>query len=138
MDTARNAVRKIIAAHVEETVDELIQRMEGNNIRFLPILNDDGLIFGVISQSDLLKLDLKDRAVRAMKAWEFCTHNVHSIEKGKSLFEAAQLMVEFHIQHLVIMSAKRIVGIISASDLLSASEDASEILKRRFVDEYCR
>ena len=81
----------------------------------LPVVKlDDGkaVILGIISYADLV--GVYDDNINVQQVM---TENVHSVHPEASIKEAAQLMVEKGIHHLVVKD-ERIQGIISSFDFV--------------------
>lgn len=137
MDALGIAQKQVVTAHVEHSVENLIERLNKAKISFVPILDSNGKLFGVVSRKDLLGLNLKDKATRAMKAWEICSHKVHTIQKGMSVLKAAELMIEKQIHHLLVVEGDAIKGVISSHDILRALGNAAQVLADQMVEDYC-
>ena len=106
-------------------VDEAVRLMEENEISGLPVIDSDGLLVGVISQSDIVRA----RAVGHLwHRWPGLRvrHLMHSpaltADRGMSMEEAAQLMERAHVHRLVVVDEDQLkpVGVISTTDLVRA------------------
>src|SRR5262245_51961221 len=102
--------------------DFLIQasgKMKAGGFRRLPVI-ENGKLIGIITDHDL-------RAHRGY--WEHTkvngvmTEKVFTVTPETTLEEAAQLMLQKQIGGLPVLDDKRLVGIISASDVLGAFLD---------------
>ncbi|MEZ4338554.1 MAG: CBS domain-containing protein, partial [Sandaracinaceae bacterium] len=101
--------------------------MDEAGVSALPVLDDHGHAIGVISRSDLLRtavqarpettrhalLSMPDTFVRSAMHRELVT-----VSPSTSVVEAAQLMVDRHIHRVFVESARELVGVLSATDLV--------------------
>lgn len=107
------------------TVDEAVRMLEENEISGLPVVDRDGLLLGVISQTDIVRA----RAVGHLwHRWPGLKvrHLMHSpaltADRSMSLEEAAQIMEHAHVHRLVVVDDDQAtpVGVISTTDLVRA------------------
>ncbi|GAA2806898.1 CBS domain-containing protein [Kribbella solani] len=101
-----------------------------HHISAMPVRDAYGRVTGVVSESDLLRKEAKQRPGRlhrtarakadAVTAGQLMTSPAVTIEGGCTLDEAARLMAARGITRLVVMDGAELVGIVSRSDLLSA------------------
>jgi CBS domain-containing protein len=107
------------------TVDDAVRLLEENDISGLPVVDRDGLLAGVISQTDIVRA----RAVGHL--WHRCPglhvrHLMHSpaltADRSMTLEEAAQNMERAHVHRLVVVDDDQMtpVGVISMTDLVRA------------------
>jgi len=110
--------RNVIVAHVDDSIEEVETFIANNQISFLPIVDNDDICFGVISESDILKFHKNKGDVKLEHAWEICSHSVIEANCSVTVGEAARLLVDKKIHHLVISKDNVICGVISSIDLL--------------------
>jgi CBS domain-containing protein len=107
------------------SLDDAVRLLEENEITGLPVIDPDGLLVGVISQTDIVRA----RAVAHLwHRWPGLRvrHLMHSpaltADVAMSLEEAAQIMERAHVHRLVVVGDDQLtpVGIISTTDLVRA------------------
>ncbi len=107
------------------TVDEAVRLLEENEISGLPVVDRDGLLVGVISQTDIVRA----RAVGHLwHRWPGLRvrHLMHSpaltADRSMTFEEAAQSMERAHVHRLVVVGDDQMtpVGVISTTDLVRA------------------
>jgi CBS domain-containing protein len=107
------------------TVDEAVRLLEENEVSGLPVVDADGLLLGVISQTDIVRA----RAVGHLwQRWPGLRvrHLMHSpaltADRQMTMEEAAQLMERAHVHRLVVVDDDQLrpIGVISTTDLVRA------------------
>ncbi|MHB8687846.1 MAG: CBS domain-containing protein [Candidatus Dormibacteraceae bacterium] len=126
----------------------LVRLIEENRVSAIPIVDQQGVPVGIVSESDLLlkerRLELEtshdllhvhkrrqDRAkARGTVAADVMTSPAITVDSDTSLSEAARLMHEKNVRRLVVVDERgRIAGIVSRSDLLQVYLRTDEELR---------
>lgn len=105
-----------------EPVDLLIRashKMQAGGFRRLPVLVD-GKLVGIITERDLRE---HRGHLEHTKINGVMTENPLTVSPGTTLEEAAQIMLKRQIGGLPVLDEGRLVGIITASDVLNAFLD---------------
>ena len=114
-----------ISVNESASLDEAVRLLEENEISGLPVVDRDGLLLGVISQTDIIRA----RAVQHLwHRWPGLRvrHLMHApaltADRSMSLEEAAQMMEQRHIHRLVVVDDDQLtpIGIISTTDIVRA------------------
>jgi CBS domain-containing protein len=114
-----------IIVHADEPLQSAARLMEENEISGVPVVDEDGVLVGVLAESDLVRA----RATQSLWShWEALAvhHLMHApvltADREMGLEEAATLMERAHVHRLIVVDDdQRIpVGIISSSDLVRA------------------
>jgi CBS domain-containing membrane protein len=102
--------------------------MRLGRIRHLPVVDSDGALAGIISQRDLFHSALlralgygqhaKQQAMNLLVLKEAMKADVVTVTPDAPLSEAAKTMLERKIGCLVVVEAKKIVGILTESDFV--------------------
>lgn len=118
-----------ICGHPEMSAIEAQQLMEKNNIRHLPIVDDDKKLVGLITQRSLLQAVPSDVSKLSpfvinyigakLKARSVMVKDVLTIEEDTAIEEAARIMADKKIGCLPVMRDGELVGIISDNDLFN-------------------
>lgn len=104
--------------------------MREERIRHVPVLNEDGLLAGILSQRDLYLSGLvralghgtaaRDRALSGIVVKEVMTAEVITTTPETSIRAAARVMVDRKIGCLPVLDGDKLVGLLSESDIVSA------------------
>ncbi|MDQ6970367.1 MAG: CBS domain-containing protein [Mariprofundus sp.] len=136
-------VTNIVTARVDEAVDHALARMRDARLRMIPVVGDDAEIVGVISTFSVLEKvvpsyivtgDLNhipyapDIGILRRHYDEISTLSIAAImdknpltvQRDESLLSVAAAMVSYtkHEYAMVVDDQKRLLGIISAGDVL--------------------
>lgn len=117
-------ISSIMEKHVrtvdmEDTVEKVESVMAETGLSIVPVVDAKGIIFGIISVSDLLYFNVMRKKPAAVRAWEICTHRVIESGPDASTADVAQLMLKHNVHHIVILGAdKSLLGIVSALDFV--------------------
>lgn len=120
------------------TMAAVTAKMTEDDISCLVVVDDKGLLEGVISRTDILRAALTDDAWRVTPCSQWMTVNVVTVDPDTLLHDAAELMHRHQIHRIVIAKAEgdrqRPVAVLSSGDvvyhlhrrglLLSSSQEA--------------
>ena len=105
--------------------DELMKKA---GIRHLPVLDEDGLLCGVVSQRDIFRGALLRALGYGSRAEEHLLSTLHVKEAMSEepvtttadtpLSKAARLMVKRHVGCLPVLEGERLVGILTEGDFV--------------------
>lgn len=106
----------------EATVYDAIEKLIDKRIRSLLVLpksEDD--VYGVITVRDIVfKVLAKNLNPHKIKVEEIASKPVISIDKETELLDLMNLMEKFNIARLFIQENRKIIGVVSLLDVLSA------------------
>jgi signal-transduction protein with cAMP-binding, CBS, and nucleotidyltransferase domain len=85
----------------------------------LPVVDSKGVIFGIISASDLVHFHAARRSPKAVHAWEICTYKPVEVGPTTPIGEVAGLMVKNKIHHVVVSDNRSVVGFVSSLDFVA-------------------
>ncbi len=101
---------------VYDRLDKILETMVLKNVGILPVLMDDGSIWGIISEHDLVMMLAEKKIGR--KVSEVMTKNVITIDSKATLKQAAETMIKYGIRRLPIVEGESIWGMITAKDIV--------------------
>jgi CBS domain-containing protein len=101
------------------------QRMAEHHIGMLPVVRDGGVI-GVVTDRDLvLRVLARGRDAAATPISEVATAWTVTVEQDMPLDQVERLIEERRVRRLPVVSAGKLIGIVSQSDVARNSPDAS-------------
>ena len=142
MNVADVMTETVISVTPETTIAEAARLMLQHRISGFPVVDPSGAVVGVITEGDLLRraetgterhharwlefLISPGRLAReyananARKVGEIMTEDVVSVAPQDTLAEVVRLMEDRHVKRLPVITAGRLVGIVSRANLVRA------------------
>ncbi|MBU5688462.1 MAG: CBS domain-containing protein [Candidatus Aenigmarchaeota archaeon] len=123
---------KVVVAKPQATIKEAAEIMSQLRIGCLLVMEDEKVI-GIVTESDIIgKIVAKKRDPERVTVDEIMTKNIISTTPDETLDEAAEKMVENKIKRLPVLDGGKLVGIITATDLISFEPKMIETLSELF------
>lgn len=124
--------RDLITNSPEDTVVEIAKAMLTNHIGSI-IISENGNNEGIVTERDICyKVVAQDKDPSQTLAKEIMSSSLVSISPDKSLTDAAKMMVKKDIRRLAVVEKGKIVGILTASDILAVSPKTIEVLRELY------
>jgi CBS domain-containing protein len=103
----------------DATVRELARRMAGEGVGALVVTEGDQ-VHGIVSERDVVVAIAAGKDVDSTTAADIDSRRLVTCTPDTSLQEAAVLMMEHYVRHLLVNDHTGPVGVVSARDLLGA------------------
>ena len=133
----------VMVVKTQTTLKDLAHILYDNRINGVPVVDDEGLLIGIICESDLIRKDKKlhiptvvavfdavlylesprkfEKEIQRLNATtveDLYTKKPITVDEKTPIDEIATLMTEKNIHTLPVMDGKRMVGIIGKADLI--------------------
>ncbi len=144
MQTAREIMTtNVITVKKETTVRELAELFTTHRIGSIPVVDDDGSLIGIVSESDLVeqdknfhiptvislfdwiiylesekKFEKELRKMTAQTVGDIFTKDVETVSPDTPVSDIADIMSRKKIHSLPVLEGNKIVGIVSRIDLI--------------------
>lgn len=105
--------RQLFRVHPDETRAQVEERLADLGVHALPVIDEDGKAIGIVTSGDLLPEWDMDAPVS-----DFLSDVAYTIEIGSEVGEAARMMRDLGVHHLVVTDGGEAVGMLSSFDLL--------------------
>lgn len=126
MPTIRDTMTPtVVTMHRDKSVSEVEGLFVDHKISGAPLVDDEGELTGFISKSDVNRFEFTGGDPYSTKAWEIAHPKVITIETSASIEEAARRMLDEEVHRLIVTDAKKMVGVLSALDLVKLVADRS-------------
>ncbi len=147
--------RDVITVSENTTLLEAAKIMATRNISGLPVLTEEGVLAGIVSESDVIRLkrrlhmpdyiqllenlindahpeDFASEVARVLSlpVREFMTKRPVTVKEETSVAEAARLMSEHGFNRLPVLHNRKLTGIVTRRDLLWAMVKISQDLTK--------
>jgi CBS domain-containing membrane protein len=112
----------VVTIGPDESIDALKALMANERIRHVPVVDGDGALLGLVSESDLLLRALfeEESKVTDIMAW-----NVATIGPDQELSKAARIMFDNKYGCLPVVEDGVLAGILTEADFVKAAVQAS-------------
>lgn len=136
-------VKEVITVHQDATIAEIAKVLYDNDISGVPVVDDEGLLAGIVSEGDLLHKETSPRLpdfvnvlgaivyyngverynddfkkLTAAQASAMMTKPVITVSPEAEIDSVVKLMLEHHIKRIPVVKDGKIVGIISRRDII--------------------
>ena len=132
--------RDVTTVSPDTPIVEAASLMVKHNVSGLPVINGNGKLVGIVTESDFLRpvgplagrrrwleVLMKPELTAPERLWaeatrvkDIMTANPIAIGEDTPLQEAVRLMAEHDVKRLVVTSGGKLAGIVSRADLLNA------------------
>jgi len=118
-------VKEIMTANVktirpEDTVKKLAEEMVKNKIGSLVVVEGSGEVVGIATERDIIEdIILLGKSPEEIRVKDVMTKNLITVNPNTTLEEAADIMVNHKIKKLPVIDRGRLVGIVTATDLIA-------------------
>ena len=118
---------ELVIGNVTDSIANIAKLMKDFNIGFVPIAKDKQIV-GVITDRDLVINALSNKVKSDDNIEEYMSVNLITINVNSSIKEALDLIGYKKVKRLIVEDDKKVVGIISISDLIKAADIDKECL----------
>jgi len=116
----------VYSVRPEDPVFEAIRKMAEHHVGALLVMNADRLA-GIVSERDYArKVVLLGRSSSETAVSEIMTTKVITVTPRQDANDCMRIMTDRRIRHLPVMSADRVIGILSIGDLVRAVIEEQE------------
>jgi len=120
----------VVSASPSDTVRDIAKKMKEEKIGSIVIMDKDRPA-GIVTDWDIvsngLAKDLKPSQIKAKDVMQ----DIHTIESEESITEAARQLRKHNIKRLGVVYKKRLVGIISSSDVIAVTPDLVDVVSEK-------
>lgn len=110
--------REVVVINPKISLREAARTMCEKHIGSLIVL-EEGDIVGIITQTDILKAVAEEKDLDTTLVEDVMNKKVYTIDYEKTVEDAVNLMMEKRIKRLPVTKEGKLVGIITASDIIT-------------------
>jgi len=107
----------VVTTEPHATIDRVRRSLQRNKVGAIPVVDSDGRPIGIVSSTDLVPTLKAESPVSSIM-----TENVYTVPRYDDVSVAARIMRNHKIHRLVVTHEQKVVGVISAFDLLKLVE----------------
>lgn len=113
-------IKDVITVSESTPLKEVAKMFSENKITGAPVVNDEGELVGVISETDIIRKTNSIGAWSPSTAGQIMTKPAVSVSPTDTLQRICELMYNRSIHRVVVAEGKTIVGILTTMDILRA------------------
>lgn len=107
----------LLTVQTETTVYEAMCLLADHHLTGLPVVDEGMQLAGIVTETDLLRHAVTGHSAETVVE-PFMTRAVVSVDRGASIEEVCQHLIENVFHHLPVLDGNRLVGVITRSDVL--------------------
>jgi len=116
-------IRTVMSGHVitaapDDSLVDVARELAAHTIGAVPVVDDHHRLVGIISTTDLVNLMHDEKRLDTMVVRDVMTADPISIDEFATADEAIGLMRNASIRHLPVTREGRLVGMVTAGDLI--------------------
>ncbi len=120
-------IRNLITISPYASINEAVELMHKNSIRHLPVV-EDGRMQGLVTESNLRQYFMPAMA-EGLIISDVMIVNPITVDPNASIDSAARLIYRYKIGGLPVLEKRRLVGILTITDILAAFIELLGLLK---------
>jgi CBS domain-containing protein len=124
----------VVSVPPETSIREAARIMADNHVGSVIVIKN-GKVVGIVTDRDILLLlaEGSRNDFDSLPVSEIMTRYVHYIQAGSDVNRAVEMMTEFKVKKLPVLSGEKIVGIITVSDIAAAYPQIDENVKKMLL-----
>jgi CBS domain-containing protein len=120
----------VISASTEASIKDIAIKMKEEKVGSIVIMNKEKTL-GIVTDWDIVSnAVVKDVKPSMLKASDIM-QQLHTIEGEEGVTEAARILRKHNIKRLGVVYKNRLVGIISASDVIAVTPDLVDVISEK-------
>jgi len=116
--------QSVVTTEPHKSIDHVRAKMGKGKIGSIPVVNTDGEPVGIVSSTDLVSELNGSSPISTLM-----TEKVYTVPQYEDVSIAARVMRNHRIHRVVVTHEKKVVGILSAFDLLKLVEEHRYVAK---------
>jgi predicted transcriptional regulator len=109
---------RLLCAHADTAIQEVARTLVRNRIGGMPVVDDEGQVKGIVSESDLQPVKEGPPTRGLVTAADVMTQPVITLSEEDTVTQAARVLRRHGVKRAPVVREGRIVGMITQSDLL--------------------
>ena len=115
---------KVVVCQPHQSVEHVRSVLHSNSISSVPVVDSNQSPVGIVSA-----IDLADDLKAGSPISKIMSEKVYTVPQYEDVSIAARIMRNHHIHHVVVTNEQKVVGMVSAFDLLRLVEDHRFVAK---------
>jgi CBS domain-containing protein len=126
--------RNVVSIDADASVFDACMMYKEKKVGCLVVVSD-GTCVGIVTERDLIERSIcQSRNPEATKVKEIMSSNIKVVNALDTIEKALETMQQYKIKKLPVISAEKVVGIITMTDIAEARPD----LSKRFMESWVK
>lgn len=121
-----------VTAPIDETADGLARLMVEKDVDSVVVVDVQGNPMGIVTEKDLVKsVVAKNEPPNKVKASNIMSKPLFTVNQEEDVTEVAKKMRRLGVRRFPVMSAGKLVGVVSSKDILEITPTLMEVIMER-------
>jgi len=120
--------RKVKTILVTKSIKDAAKMMKKYNIGGVIVVDKKKRPIGIVTKTDIVFKYVASKSKKRKKLRDIMTKKLITIQPNRTIEEAAEIMAKHHIEKLPVFDRGKLVGIISATDILRVEPGLHAVL----------
>jgi CBS domain-containing protein len=112
--------KPVLATTVRASVRDIASQLVANGFSGMPVADRDGTVVGVVTEADIIKALVEEKALETLTAYDVMTANPTTVDVETPIEDVMKILQEHHILRVPVTDRGKLTGIVSRSDLIKA------------------
>ena len=108
----------VFSLKADASVIDAVRLLIEHDITGIPIIDDQDMLVGIISEKDVLQLFYKDETLEGKTVNDVMSQPAIHFEKNESITGVCQCLASYDFRRVPVTSGGRVVGIITRRDVI--------------------
>lgn len=118
--------KRVIAAHLETAWLDMARVMTERDFGALPVVDDDNMLLGIVSEYDLLKVLMQSDDIAGVTAKDIMTKDPICVNEETLVSVIIDIVETKHLIRLPVVKDGNLVGVVARRDILLAYINATK------------
>lgn len=110
--------RSVVTCQASDTARHVAYQLTASNFGALPVVKPGGILAGLVSEFDLLRVLMEGRELDAVRAEEIMTREITTVEESTPVDDVIRLMEKKHLIRVPVVAERKLVGMLARRDIL--------------------
>lgn len=111
--------KNVISVKKDTPILEALQILAKNDITGIPVVREDMILVGVLSEKDALRLVYNQEDARGKTVDDFMTQPAIHFDENESFLDICDCLMTNYFRRIPVTSQGKLVGIISRRDIIN-------------------
>ena len=113
----------VLTVGPDTDVDEAIEILVNSRITGLPVVDDDGRLLGIFTETDRLKMYSAGQNSEHATVGEVMTRGVITLDESTTLEQISDILLRASIRRMPVTRDGKVIGVVSRRDVLRAARE---------------